>query len=96
MDLDLQKIGLRVKSARIAKHMTRQQLADSAGISVSNLRAIETGKRSMSVHTLIGITDALDVSSDSLINDDPPDIAGIKEKIRKELELKRANHLLQE
>ena len=85
MDLDLQKIGFQVKSARIAKHMTQQQLADSAGISVPILRAIEKGKQSMSVHTLIGITNTLGISTDSLINDDPPDVNGIKEQIRKEL-----------
>ena len=84
MELDLQKIGARVKSARIAKNMTQHQLADSAGISVSTVRAVENGKQSMHIRVLNGITDALDISSDSLLLDIPPEVARITEKINKE------------
>ena len=83
MDLDLQKIGARVKSARIAKNITQQQLADSAGISVSTVRAVEKGKCIMRLRALIGITDALDISIDSLSRDDSPEITRITEKIVK-------------
>ena len=69
MDTRLQKIGLRVKEARLAKHMTQQQLAEAAGISLSFLSNIENGRQAMQVLTLIDLADALSVSTDWLCRD---------------------------
>ena len=58
MDEELQKIGSRVKAARLAKHMTQMQLAEAADISVSFLSNIENGRQSMNLRALIAISDA--------------------------------------
>jgi len=85
MDEELQKIGSRVKAARLAKHMTQMQLAEAADISVSFLSNIENGRQSMNLRALIAISDALGVSSDSLIRDIPRDATRITEEIGVEL-----------
>ena len=85
MDQELKKTGARVKAARLAKHITQKQLAQAASISVSYLSKIENGKVPISIHALIGITEALDVSSDFLLRDIPEDLSGIIDEIKKEV-----------
>ena len=85
MDVELQKIGSRVKQARLAKHMTQQQLAEAAGISISFLSNIENGRQSMNLRALITISEALGVSADRLIRDLPPTASRITEEIESEL-----------
>lgn len=84
MDTELQQIGSRVKQARLERHMTQQQLAEAADISVSFLSNIENGRQSMNLRALIAISDALEVSADRLIRDIPR-TAGIAEEIEREL-----------
>lgn len=85
MDDELQKIGAKVKQARLAKHMTQQQLAEAAGISISFLSNIENGKQSMNLRVLISISDALNVSADRLIRDIPSSASLISQEIESEL-----------
>ena len=68
MDTELQRIGSRVKQARLARHMTQQQLAEAADISVSFLSNIENGRQVMNVETLIALLDCLNISADWLLN----------------------------
>ena len=85
MDTVLLGIGERVRKARLSKHLTQQQLAEAVGISVSFLSNIENGRQSMNLRTLIDITNALDVSADSLIRDVPGSVSQIAEEIVREL-----------
>ena len=85
METELQQIGARVKKARLAKHMTQQQLAEAADISISFLSNIEHGRQSMNLRALIAISDALNVSADSLIREVPRTASHIAEEIEKEL-----------
>jgi len=85
MERELKNTGARIKAARLAKHITQKQLAQAADISVSYVSKIENGKVPISIHALIGITEALDVSSDFLIRDIPEDLSGIIDKIKKEI-----------
>ena len=85
MDTELQQIGSRVKQARLERHMTQQQLAEAADISVSFLSNIENGRQSMNLRALIAISDALEVSADRLIRDIPR-TAGIAEEIEEIVE----------
>ena len=63
----LQEIGARLKSARLAKGLTQAQLAETVGISVSFLSNIETGRQAMNVQTLTALLDALNISADWLL-----------------------------
>ncbi len=85
MNNDLLKIGSRVKQARRAKHMTQQQLAEAAGISLSYVSNIENGRQSMHVLTLTALCDALDISADQLIRDIPESASHIAQEIEREL-----------
>ena len=85
MDTELQQIGARIRQARLSRHLTQQQLAEAADISISFLSNIENGRQSMNLRALIAISDALDVSADSLIRETPRTVSHIAEEIEREL-----------
>ena len=57
LNIVLKEIGRRVKMERNKKHMTQPQLAKAAGLSVSFLSNIESGRQSMNLRALISIVD---------------------------------------
>lgn len=57
----LQTIGNNVKSLRLAKGMTQEQLAEKLDHSVNFVSLIELGKSGMSVETIVDICNILDV-----------------------------------
>ena len=85
MNTELLKIGSRVKQARLKKHLTQQQLAEAAGISLSFLSNIENGRQAMQVLTLIDLANALEVSIDWLCRDIPLTSSSISSHIESEL-----------
>ena len=65
------EIGSRIKSLRLRKNMTQQQVAEAAGLSLNSIKAMESGKGKLS--SLIAVLrelGALD-SLDALIPDIP-------------------------
>ena len=86
MNEQLQDIGSRVKKARLAKHMTQAQLAEAAGISISFVGNLEAGRQAMNILTLIAVSNALDVSTDWLLNNETASAShAVAEEIEKEL-----------
>ena len=66
-------LGERVKNARRARGMTREQLAERIDVSVRFLADVEGGAAGVSLSTLKQLCDALFLSADHLIgNDDAP------------------------
>ena len=65
--MDNEVIGQRIKGLRLKRKMTREALAEAAGISVSFLYEIETGKKSFSAYTLGNLSKALNVESDYIL-----------------------------
>lgn len=61
------KIGARIQECRKQRHMTVEYLAELSNISPEFLRAIESGQKGMSVHTLTSLSIALQVSTDYLL-----------------------------
>jgi len=57
----------KVKETRLAKKVTQEQLADSAGFSVSYVSLLERGGRSASLETIETIAKALKVSPLTLL-----------------------------
>lgn len=51
MTVNYQDLGLRVRDARKAKHLTQEQLAEKVGISSSFMGHIERGTRIASIDT---------------------------------------------
>ncbi len=69
MELDYKAIGKRIKIARINADLTQEKLSETVGISPTHLSNIETGTTRVSLCTLIGIANALNVTSDDLLCD---------------------------
>ena len=67
-ELDVNMVGKRIRKIREYQHLTREQLAEQADISVQFLADIEVGRKSMSINTLFKISNALHVSNDYLIS----------------------------
>lgn len=61
------KFGERLKSARTAKHMSQQTLADIIGKSLNTVGLYERGLRQPSLETLCLLADTLEVSCDFLL-----------------------------
>lgn len=69
----IEKFSERVKSLRIQKGLTQNQLAALAGLSPRGYQHYELGERKPQIDAAIAIADALDVSLDYLVgrSDDP-------------------------
>lgn len=69
MNINYQVIGKRIKKRREQLHMTQMELAEITDLSVPYISYIETGKKKLSLGTLINITNALSISPNELLMD---------------------------
>ena len=67
--MDLCAIGARIKSAREKAGLTQEELAAATDLSPTHISVIERGIKSPKLETLINIANALNVSSDMLLQD---------------------------
>ena len=58
--------NLRLKSARAAKDLSQQQLADLVGVSRQTINAIEKGDYNPAIHLCLAICKALNKTLDDL------------------------------
>lgn len=65
--MDYVAIGARIRAYRKQRGMTQAALAKSVGISTSFIGHIERGTRIASLETLVGLSEILDVSIDTLV-----------------------------
>ena len=72
-----QLIGSRIREARVGRRMCQADLAAKANISLPNVSAIETGKTNMKLESFIRIIEALQVSADSLLRPDVPEVRSL-------------------
>lgn len=68
MNTDNIDVGKRIEDKRKCRGYTREKLAELADVSVQFLADIEKGRKSMTVATLRRIADALDVTTDYIVN----------------------------
>ena len=64
-----EKIGERIKQYRIEKEISQSELARKAGMSKATVCQYESGKRTPALEQLILISNALNVSANSLLID---------------------------
>lgn len=74
---DVQMIGSRIRAVRLQKSMSQADLAAKANLSLPQISDIELGKSRMMLTSFIRITEALQVSADSLLRPDVPEVKGI-------------------
>lgn len=68
-ELDFRAIGQRIKIARIKKRLTQEAVAEKVNITTQHMSNIETGNSSVSLPTLISISNVLYVTIDELLCD---------------------------
>lgn len=60
-------MGQRIASARRAKNLTQEQLAELSGVSYQTISSAELNKKSLRAENIIRISQALGVSTDYLL-----------------------------
>jgi DNA-binding XRE family transcriptional regulator len=86
----LKLIGANVKAARSKANLTQECLAEIAGIHWQTVSYIENGKFHASIITIAKLSQALEVSPNSLLEGLPPLNAERAERIKKALSRKRS------
>ncbi|MDN4612925.1 XRE family transcriptional regulator [Leifsonia sp. F6_8S_P_1B] len=81
---ELRQLGGRLRAARQAQGLTLQDLADGAGMSVSTLSRLESGKRQASLELLIPVTRRLGLRIDDLLRPQTADPRVRRAVIRRE------------
>ncbi|MEG0369016.1 MAG: helix-turn-helix transcriptional regulator [Hungatella sp.] len=69
MKINYLDIGKRIRSARLAKGISQEKLAESVGVGTTHISHIETGNTIASMKIFIAIVDTLEVSADALLCD---------------------------
>ena len=69
MELDYNKIGERIRTARRKKGLTQENLSSITGISQPHIGHIESGKTKVGLPTLLKIANALDSTLDDFVYD---------------------------
>lgn len=69
MELDYKAIGKRIKIARIKADLTQEKLSEMVGVSPTHMSNVETGTTRVSLTTIVGIANALGITSDDLLCD---------------------------
>ena len=89
--------GTRIFRLRKFRNLTREQLAEKAGISVQFLYDIENGRKNMTVTTLRKLSSALCVTADFIINGDVGKVDSEQELIAiyKKLPVEKQSYALQ-
>jgi len=67
--MDYKALGRRIRTQRKLMGITQDELATAAGISYSFIGLIERGDRKLSLETLVKISEALNISCDTLLQD---------------------------
>ena len=73
-------VGERIRAIRVAKGMSQADLAFAAHIATSNVSDIENGKTKMWLATFVKIVETLQVSADSILRPDVPEVNSLYQK----------------
>ena len=73
MPEQIAQVGSRLRAARQAKGLTLEDVAVKAGMSISTLSRLESGKRQASLELLVPITRQLGIRIDDLVREDSID-----------------------
>ncbi len=67
--MDMEAVAKRIREARVAQHLTQEDLAAKAEISLTHMGVIERAVKVPNLDTFVAIANALNVSADSLLLD---------------------------
>ena len=77
MDDCVKGIGARIREARKERGLTQSALAEKLDISVSHMSDIETGRTNFGIDIFMRITEILQVSADSLLRTNVPEVDAV-------------------
>lgn len=69
MSINFKVVGLRIKKARIHKHITQALLAEKIDLSVTYISQIETAKKQVSLNALVQIANELGITVDYVLSE---------------------------
>ena len=78
MDKILKDIGSRIRQARKNKQLSQAELAELMNVSTPYVSDIENGKTNFSIESFIRLTEALQTSSDWLLQTNIPEVTTIQ------------------
>lgn len=67
--MDMIALGSKIKEARERAHLTQEELAEMVDISPTHMSVIERGIKTPKLDTFVRIVNALNLSSDALLQD---------------------------
>lgn len=67
MYYNMEESGVRIKKLRTELEMTQEEIAELVGIAQSSYARIESGKKGVSIDTLVAIAEVLNTSLDYII-----------------------------
>lgn len=73
--MDLLEAGTRIRILRKKMGLTQEQLAEKTGVSAHFIYEIEHGQKTMSLYTLVDITNALGTTADYILFGKAPDVS---------------------
>ena len=65
--IDYASIGCKIKSVRLRKGITQEQLAEAVGVGVTHISHLETGSGTVSLKVFLAIVNYLECSADELL-----------------------------
>ena len=65
--IDFASIGQKVKSVRVSRGVTQEQLAEAVGVGVTHISHLETGTGTVSLKVFLAIVNYLECSADELL-----------------------------
>lgn len=68
IEIELKKIGQKIKEIRLAKRMTQSALASSSDVDIRSIQLIEVGKLNMSLKIFFAISHSLEIKPSDLLN----------------------------
>lgn len=78
VDMELYKqIGSRIRAERTAQKLSQAELAEKAHLCLPQISEVELGKVKMNLSTFIKIIEALQISADSILRPDTPEMKSV-------------------
>ena len=77
IDLDMNEIGHRIRSARRKMHWTQQDLAKKLNVSDAAIGLWENGQRTINFETLYKLCDVFDLPRSYFLSEDPDDFSSL-------------------
>ena len=80
MDLDMKKLGMRVKAARLKKGYSQEELANMLDVTQPLIGHLEQGRSGVSIAIFVKMANHLDTTADALLYDSLPLVASEYDK----------------